>query len=30
MYVQGKPEDRKPLMILFHEGALSTIWNAAV
>lgn len=27
---QGKAEDRKPLLILFSEDAMSTIWDAAV
>ncbi|XP_053405652.1 exportin-5-like [Mercenaria mercenaria] len=27
---RGKIEDRKPLLILFHEGAMSTIWEAAI
>ncbi|XP_052767474.1 exportin-5-like [Mya arenaria] len=27
---RGKIDERRPLLILFQEGALSTIWNAAV
>jgi hypothetical protein len=27
---QGKAEDRKPLLILFSEDAMSLIWNAAM